>query len=237
MEYANKVITIYKIKGGKEMKKIIILIMHISIIMFLFTSCAKTNQFTKKIYTTDDLQIQKINIEARDRQIEILSSNDDLVHIEYFENEQEQYSILIDENKTLDVKLENNKSWLDYFGQKASMDNRKIILSIPNHLLIDLVIETTNENVSIAKEVSIDNLSVSVNGGNIIFDKLNACSDIVLNVKNGDITGSILGSYDDYSINCQIKKGETNLPSKKDGGYKQLDVIVNNGVAKIEINK
>ena len=48
MEYANKVITIYKIKGGKEMKKIIILIMHISIIMFLFTSCAKTNQFTKK---------------------------------------------------------------------------------------------------------------------------------------------------------------------------------------------
>ena len=106
MEYANKVITIYKIKGGKEMKKIIILIMHISIIMFLFTSCAKTNQFTKKIYTTDDLQIQKINIEARDRQIEILSSNDDLVHIEYFENEQEQYSILIDENKTLDVKLE-----------------------------------------------------------------------------------------------------------------------------------
>lgn len=237
MEYANKVITIYKIKGGKEMKKIIILIMHISIIMFLFTSCAKTNQFTKKIYTTDDLQIQKINIEARDRQIEILSSNDDLVHIEYFENEQEQYSILIDENKTLDVKLENNKSWLDYFGQKASMDNRKIILSIPNHLLIDLVIETTNENVSIAKEVSIDNLSVSVNSGNIIFDKLNACSDIVLNVKNGDITGSILGSYDDYSINCQIKKGETNLPSKKDGGYKQLDVIVNNGDAKIEINK
>ncbi len=237
MEYANKVITIYKIKGGKEMKKIIILIMYISIIMFLFTSCAKTNQFTKKIYTTDDLQIQKINIEARDRQIEILSSNDDLVHIEYFENKQEQYSILIDENKTLDVKLENNKSWLDYFGQKASMDNRKIILSIPNHLLIDLVIETTNENVSIAKEVSIDNLSVSVNGGNIIFDKLNACSDIVLNVKNGDITGSILGSYDDYSINCQIKKGETNLPSKKDGGYKQLDVIVNNGDAKIEINK
>ena len=237
MEYANKVITIYKIKGGKEMKKIIILIMHISIIMFLFTSCAKTNQFTKKIYTTDDLQIQKINIEARDRQIEILSSNDDLVHIEYFENEQEQYSILIDENKTLDVKLENNKSWLDYFGQKASMDNRKIILSIPNHLLIDLVIETTNENVSIAKEVSIDNLSVSVNGGNIIFDKLNACSDIVLNVKNGDITGSILGSYDDYSINCQIKKGETNLPSIKDGGYKQLDVSVNNGDAKIEINK
>ena len=73
--------------------------------------------------------------------------------------------------------------------------------------------------------------------GNIIFDKLNACSDIVLNVKNGDITGSILGSYDDYSINCQIKKGETNLPSKKDGGYKQLDVIVNNGDAKIEINK
>ena len=60
---------------------------------------------------------------------------------------------------------------------------------------------------------------------------------LIRNVKNGNIIGSIIGSYDDYSISCQIKKGKTNLPSKKDGGFKQLNVVVNNGDAKIEINK
>lgn len=219
------------------MKKVIILIINITMIMFLFTSCSKNNQFTKKIYTTDNLEIKKININARDRQVQIVSSEDNLIRIEYFENEQESYSISINKDKTLDVILENNKSWLDYFGQKENIDNRKIILSVPNNLLIDLIIETTNENVNISKEVLLNKLSVSVNGGNIVFNKLDISSDIFLNVKNGNIIGSIIGSYDDYSISCQIKKGKTNLPSKKDGGFKQLNVVVNNGDAKIEINK
>ena len=105
-------------------------------------------------------------------------------------------------------------------------------------------IETPNEVISLPtyllpkrKEV----FTIKVEGDSMINAGIYS-KDIVIvergeNVKNGDITGSILGSYDDYSINCQIKKGETNLPSKKDGGYKQLDVIVNNGDAKIEINK
>ena len=47
--------------------------------------------------------------------------------------------------------------------------------------------------------------------------------------KNGDITGAIVGSYDDYAITCTVKKGESSLPEDKEGGSKTLTVSNNNG--------
>lgn len=56
-------------------------------------------------------------------------------------------------------------------------------------------------------------ISLTSNGGNITFDKLNAGNATILDAKNGNITGSISGRYEDYAITCEIKKGESNLPA------------------------
>ena len=72
-------------------------------------------------------------------------------------------------------------------------------------------------------------------GGNISFDVLNVGNEIILNVKNGNIEGIIAGSYDDYAISCNIKKGDSNLPSEKKNGAKKLSVTANNGNVHIEI--
>ena len=55
-----------------------------------------------------------------------------------------------------------------------------------------------------------------------------------LTVKNGDISGTIAGSYDDFAIQSEIKKGESNLPGNKNGGEKTLTVSGNNGDVHIE---
>ena len=52
--------------------------------------------------------------------------------------------------------------------------------------------------------------------------------------KNGKITGTVAGSYDDYTIACNIKKGESNLPTEKNGGSKTLTATNNNGDIAIE---
>lgn len=52
---------------------------------------------------------------------------------------------------------------------------------------------------------------------------------VTLNVKNGNVSGTVVGSYDDFSIQSDIKKGESNLPDTKDGGGKTLHVSCNNG--------
>ena len=58
-------------------------------------------------------------------------------------------------------------------------------------------------------------------------------SSLRLHVKNGDISGTVAGSYDDYSIQCSVKKGESTLPDSKAGGEKTLEAACNNGNVEI----
>ena len=77
-------------------------------------------------------------------------------------------------------------------------------------------------------------ISISSNGGDIAFETLDVGNALTLSAKNGDISGTIAGSYDDFTIQSEIKKGESNLPNNKDGGEKTLHVSSNNGDVNIE---
>ena len=57
---------------------------------------------------------------------------------------------------------------------------------------------------------------------------------LTLTAKNGDISGTVIGSYDDFAIQSEIKKGDSNLPDNKDSGDKTLKVSSNNGDVNIE---
>jgi len=79
----------------------------------------------------------------------------------------------------------------------------------------NLRISTTNEAISIASLTLTGDVLLSTNRGNISFDALKVGKEISLDVKNGNISGVISGSYDEYAIFCSIKKRKSNLPSKK----------------------
>ena len=78
------------------------------------------------------------------------------------------------------------------------------------------------------------NINISSNGGNIAFESLDAANALDLTAKNGDISGTFVGSYDDFAVRSEIKKGESNLPDRKDSGEKTLNVSCNNGDVNIE---
>lgn len=77
-------------------------------------------------------------------------------------------------------------------------------------------------------------VSLSSLGGNVVFDQLHVKNTVDLNVKNGNISGTLIGNYDDYAIFCDIKKGKSNLPSSKENGTKKLTASTNNGDIDIE---
>lgn len=72
-------------------------------------------------------------------------------------------------------------------------------------------------------------VSLSSNGGDVSFGNLSVGSGLALNAKNGDITGTVVGSYDGFAITSNVKKGENTLPDSKEGCEKTLDVTCNNG--------
>ena len=89
---------------------------------------------------------------------------------------------------------------------------------------------TTSNNDIVIPEIDIErNLELNTNNGNIILNSVNISKDVNLTGKNGNITGTIKGSYDDFSINAEAHKGNSNLPVTKEDGSKKLDVYTNNG--------
>lgn len=212
------------------MKKITILLVSVVSAMMLFTAC--TNEevtFTQKDYEATGEEVEAINIDVRDRAIEVSLSEDDRIHIAYFESEKEYYDISVSEDKVLTMAAAISKEWEDYIGSKSDDNYRKISLQIPDSILSALTLTTTNENITLSALSVQDDITLSVNGGNIVFDKLNVGNSLNLTGKNGNIKGSVVGGYDDFAITCEIKKGDSNLPEEKAGGEKTLNVTNNNG--------
>lgn len=109
-----------------------------------------------------------------------------------------------------------------------------ISLRLPNALLENLTLSAANENITLSELAVTGSISLSANNGNIIFGDLDAGNALYLTVKNGDISGMVIGSYDDFAIQSEIKKGESNLPENKNGGAKTLKVSGSNGDVNIE---
>lgn len=80
---------------------------------------------------------------------------------------------------------------------------------MPDNYLEDLFIKTTNENILISSLSFLDEVNCYSNSGGIIVSELNTNKAMKLETKSGSISGTIVGSYDEYSINCSIKKGNT----------------------------
>lgn len=217
------------------MKRIAALLICLAAGVACLTGCTKNNEaFTQKSYTAESENISEVFVDVRDRQIEVTLSSDHQIHIDYFESSKEYYDISVSDGQTLTMTAQSDKEWTDYIGGKSDMDTRKISLQLPDDILTTLKVSTTNGNISLPALTVIDGLSLSAHGGNIVFDKLDVGKSIYLDAKNGDISGTIMGSYEDYTISCNVKKGESNLPSGKENGTKTLAVSNNNGDIDIE---
>lgn len=216
------------------MKKFISFVVCLLLVVFSLTGCSNSSEpFEEKSYIPDT-QISEINLDVRDREIEVTLSEDGQVHILYSENSKEYYDISVLDENVLTMTSARNKEWTDFIGGKASAEDRKIVLQIPDTLLENLTLSTTNENISLPALTVTESVNITSNGGNITFENLNVGRALTLTVKNGDISGTVIGSYDDFAIQTEIKKGESNLPDNKEGGEKSLNVSCNNGDVDIE---
>ena len=216
------------------MKKIILLVLSAVLGSSVLAGCSgSSGSFEEKSYTSDT-QIKEINLDVQDREIEVSLSEDDQVHIHYYESGEEYYDISVSDENVLTMTSASDKDWTDYVGVKASADDRKISLQIPEGLLENLTLSTTNEDITLSPLAVTGSINLSSNGGNIDFENLDAGSGLTLDAKNGDISGTIAGSYDDFSIQTEMKKGESSLPEQKEGGEKSLNVSCNNGDISID---
>lgn len=216
------------------MKKIIALALCFIMSSFVLVGCSGESESFEEKSFTPDTQVNGVDLDVRDREIEVVLSEDEQVHIQYSENSKEYYEISVSDGNVLTMVNASNKEWTDYIGGKPSAEDRKIVLQVPTALLDSIALSTTNEDISLPALTVTGSIDISANGGNITFESLDLGNTLALTVKNGDISGTVTGSYDDFAIQSEIKKGDSNLPGNKDSGNKTLQVSSNNGDVNIE---
>ena len=111
------------------MKKMILLVLCFVSGSFILAGCSTGSggSFEAESYTSDT-QIKGINLDVRDREIEVSLSEDDQIHIDYYESSEEYYDISVSDENVLTMTGADDKDWTDYIGGKASAEDRKISL-------------------------------------------------------------------------------------------------------------
>ena len=210
------------------------LLISVLILLCIGSGCASDGDFVPMEYSAEAGKVQSISLDVRDRKIEISPSSDGRIHIDYFTSDKEGYDINLSASGELSMESTSNKGWMDFIGVKPSASKRVISVRIPSSAAFSLKAETINENITVNNLRSLKDASLSSNGGDIVFNNISVEESLTLYAKNGDVRGSLIGSYDDFSISYDVKKGSCNLPLKEDG-EKNLDVTVNNGSVNIEL--
>ncbi len=203
------------------------------ILVFACYGCAGDQTFTARRYVPES-EVQSIVIDVSDREVEVCASDSEEIVISYYESEKEYYDISVSEGGELSMRLSLDRDWTDYVGTKPAQEYRKIKVEIPDRLLSGLTVKTTNESIHVSPLSGVASVSLESNGGNVEFEKLSVGESLTVTAKNGNILGSIVGGWDDFSISCEIKKGESNLPENKTGGDKTLAASCNNGDIQID---
>ena len=198
------------------------------------SGCSAQQIFTAREETFDAAGISSVVIDVQDREVAVGVSDDGAVHIDCFESEKEYYEIVCSEEGVLTISLVLDKAWTDYIGLQPSEDVRKLSVTVPDGTLSDLTIVTTNEDIRLGALSFAGSVQLDSNGGDLRFEALCVGTGAAFTAKNGDIAGSLVGGWDDFSISCTVKKGDCNLPESKPDGAKSLSVDCNNGDVTIE---
>lgn len=200
----------------------------------LASGCKNEGSFSAQSYSCAGEEVRNVSVDVRDSAVEIAPSEDGTLRIEYYESESRTYGIAL-EGGTLSVSLVSEGGIGNFFGVQPDVGFRTLRLYVPDGLGT-LAVTTTNEDIPLASVSCTDSVSLNANGGDIRFTELFA-GEIGLTAKNGSITGSIAGGWDDFSIRCTVKKGDCNLPEQKEGGRNTLLVDCNNGDVAIDLKK
>ncbi len=207
------------------MKKFVVML-SFAVCAAMYLSGCTAEPFTQQRFEAEG--VTSLTLTLSDREVNILPSEDGNLHLSYYESASVVYEI-VQSDGALAMTYAGGAS----FGVQPDRAYRTVTVWLPDSIAW-LVVTTSGENVTLS-DVAAGEISVDCDGGDVNVARLIVGSSASFTVKNGGLSGSIAGGWDDFSIVCDVKKGESNLPAEKKGGEKTLDVSVNNGDVSLEL--
>lgn len=184
--------------------------------------------FVDREYVWEADAIASLQVEVRDRRIILRPGAAETITLRCRESGKERYALTEEPDGTLHIAMDSRKTWLDYLGMKPDAEHRCMEIFLPADKLRSIRVSTTNGDITVGAVTLAESLTLEVNNGSLYMENA-AAGEVILTAKNGNITGELAGNWADYAIDCRIKKGRSNLPTKKEGGSRSLRLSVNHG--------
>lgn len=225
------------------MKKLYLLL---TIMMFSLVGCSQEDDsIHTKSYTSKE-QVNSIKISEVDANTKLTISNDNDIHVKYWEGDHDKYKIEVENNALLVEKVESNNENLNLTDKTTEIQiPSKIYKNIDIKNLngdIDvecikgesMVLYSTNGNIEVEKTNN-DKLDIKSENGDISMDSIEG-KDITLYNNNGNIAGDINDREDEFDIRSKVENGENNLVNQINNKGKKLVVQNNCGDVEIQFN-
>lgn len=190
--------------------------------------------------------ISNIVIEHDLYDLKIVESDTDKIKITYSDSSKK--TLEIDEfGDTLNIKERNKRRVISFINVDGVFLNPETIIEIPRNSKIRYSIQSDDSNIElrsiksdsieiesdngdiILSRVEVSNANLISDNGDITFNDLNILKDLFIEIDNGDITGSLIGSANDYVFFIHEDNGSVNIPTFNGRGNKVIRIESDNG--------
>lgn len=143
---------------------------------------ANANMITNN-YVVEDAY-NKISLDVKTINIEIVSSEDDKTRIDVVEEEKIHHTYKV-ENNTLIIGVEDNTTWKDHIG--FHFGTMKLTLSIPNESYEELIVKISTGDITLNGTYSFKDVNIKLSTGDVII-KTNVENMLTIETSTGDQT-------------------------------------------------
>jgi DUF4097 and DUF4098 domain-containing protein YvlB len=189
------------------------------------------SQYAEKSFVSTRT-VSGIVIDDNDLSIKIVVSNDDNVHISYYENDKEHYEIKQSDIGTLSVIKHNMRKWYDYLFN-ISFQTTNLTVAVPSRFLGNLSAESSNGRIDCIG-VNAADMILTTSNGKITVSNLMASGKLEASTSNADdilsnvtVSGNVACDTSNGKISLENVKGK-NINARTSNGAVALKSVVSN---------
>lgn len=142
------------------------------------------------------------------RDIEITRSNDDKIHITYYESQKVSYSFEHTEDGTLTVTYYSSRKWYDYIGISFRFSDIKTVIAVPDGFSGNISVKLSSGDLRITGFTLDGSLTAESTSGDVQMSDFTCTGDIKIRQTSGDFEGQALSAA---SLSIKHTSGDIEL--------------------------
>lgn len=165
--------------------------------------------YTRKTCEYDSNAVCDFIFTDASRDVKFICSDDDKIHITYYENDRNGYTFHLSDDGTLKMTYRSSRKWYFIFGFNFHSDNQQTVIAIPAGYTGNLTIKLASGDLAITELMLTGKLSAKSASGDMEITRSSVTDEVSLSSASGEIALDSL-----FADDVQIKTTSGDIDSR-----------------------